>query len=96
MQTKIQLKKNSQSKRAHKVTHGKTTHLCLGPKDEDQPSKKKMKLVVESYSLKQDSNEEEGRASKYQPKVLGRVLERMKECKAIVGKGMQTQSSSKY
>jgi hypothetical protein len=27
---------------------------------------------------------------------LGRVLERMKECKAIVGKGMQTQSSSKY
>jgi hypothetical protein len=55
-----------------------------------------MKLVVESNSLKQDSIEEEGRAFKYRPKVLGRVLKRMKECKAIVGNGVQTRGSSKH
>jgi hypothetical protein len=34
-----------------------------------------MKLAMESNSSNQDSNEEGDGASKYQPEVLGRVLE---------------------
>ncbi len=58
------------------------------------PSKKKMKLGVvgvELDSSEQDSDQEDGKASKYQPKVLGRVFEQMKfEHKATIGKGVQT------
>jgi hypothetical protein len=46
---------------------------------------------VELDSSEQDSDQEDGKASKYQPKVLGRVFEQMKfEHKATIGKGVQT------
>jgi hypothetical protein len=58
----------------------KTPHFCLGPTAEEQPFKKKMKMVVavESNNLNEDSKDS-GKTSKFQPKVLGKVLEKMKE-----------------
>jgi hypothetical protein len=86
------LKQKSQPKRAQKCAPRKRPHFCFGPIDEEQPSKKKMKLTmgVESNSSNEDLKDS-NKTSKCQPKVLGKVLEKMKENKAtrIVGKGVK-------
>ncbi len=66
------------SKKTQKCALRKSPHFCLGLTNEEQPSKKKMKLAVgvESNSSDEDS-EDLGKTSKFQPKVLGRVLEKM-------------------
>jgi hypothetical protein len=50
------LKQKKQPKRAQKCALGKIPHFCLGPIDEEQPSKKKTKLIVgvESNSSNED------------------------------------------
>jgi hypothetical protein len=57
-----------------------------------------MKLVVgvESNSLDEDS-EDSSKTSKFQPKALGKVLEKIKEKKTtkIVGKGVKTHGSGR-
>ncbi len=54
-------------------------------------------MGVESNNLNEDL-ENSGKTSKFQPKVLGKVLEKMNEKKATrtMGKGVKTYGSGKY
>jgi hypothetical protein len=92
------LKQKSQPKRAQKCALGNTPHFCLGPTYKEQPSKKKMKLVVgvESNSSYEDS-EDSSKTYKFQPKVLRKVLEKMKEINTTrtMGKGVKTHGSGR-